>query len=377
MSQENVEIVRRGWEAWVRGDLDALLELCDPAVEWDTIHMEGWPEDAVYFGRDGVRRFLEEWLASWERFESGAEKILEAGGDRVVVICWQQGFGPGSEVPVHMNWAQICTLQRGLVCRVEAYSDRAQALEAAGLREEAMSQENVEIVRRSLDAWNRRDIAGALALADPEAEYVNPASAVEPGTRRGTTELSAVLRAQWETLTDGRWEIDRIYDRGEEVIALGRVSRRMPGSDARIEDQVLTSLEDQQRKSRARRNARLRQGRGPIGPRSREAAGVGDVAWERDSLSDGVGSRPQRHDGVGTIASRSGSCRRRGGRVQTNCRRYAGRAGSAPPPGSPPATSQADPQSCRPRAPPRGTLDAEDRPAPTAAGSRRLLDAAA
>jgi ketosteroid isomerase-like protein len=239
MSQENVEIVRRGWEAWVRGDLDALLELCDPAVEWDTTHMEGWPEDAVYFGRGGVRRFLEEWLGSWERFESGAEKILEAGGDRVVVICWQQGFGPGSEVPVHMDWAQICTLQRGLVCRVEAYSDRAQALEAAGLR--AMSQENVEIVLRSLDAWNRRDIAGALALADPEAEYVNPASAVEPGTRRGTTELTAVLRAQWETLTDGRWEIDRIYDRGEEVIALGRVSRRMPGSDARIEDQVLTS----------------------------------------------------------------------------------------------------------------------------------------
>ena len=104
-----------------------------------------------------------------------------------------------------------------------------------------MSKENEEIVRRSLDAWNRRDIAGALALADAEAEYVNPASAVEPGTRRGTSELIAVLRAQWEALTDGRWEIDRIYDRGDEVIALGRVSRRMPGSDARMEDQVLTS----------------------------------------------------------------------------------------------------------------------------------------
>ena len=101
-----------------------------------------------------------------------------------------------------------------------------------------MWRENVEIVRRSLDAWNRRDIAGALALADAEAEYVNPASAVEPGTRRGTSALTAVLRAQWEALTDG---FDRIYDRGEEVIAMGRVSRRMPGSDARIEDQVLTS----------------------------------------------------------------------------------------------------------------------------------------
>src|SRR5215212_3212468 len=104
-----------------------------------------------------------------------------------------------------------------------------------------MSQKNLEIVRRSLDAWNRRDIAAALALADAEAEYVNPASAVEPGTRRGTTELTAVLRAQWEALTDGRWEIDRIYDRGEEVIALGRISRRMPGSDARLEGHSLVS----------------------------------------------------------------------------------------------------------------------------------------
>src|SRR5215208_2295823 len=103
-----------------------------------------------------------------------------------------------------------------------------------------MSQQTVEIVRRSLDAWNRRDIAGALALVDAEAEYVNPASAVEPRTRRGTSELTAVLRAQWEALTDGRWEIDRIHDRGEEAIAVGRLSRRMPGSDTRIEDQVLT-----------------------------------------------------------------------------------------------------------------------------------------
>jgi ketosteroid isomerase-like protein len=104
-----------------------------------------------------------------------------------------------------------------------------------------MSQENVEIVRRSLDAWNRQDIEGVLAVVDADAEYVNPPSAVEPGTRRGTSELTAVMRAQWEALTDARWEIDRIYDRGDEVIALGRLSRRMPGSDARIEDSALAS----------------------------------------------------------------------------------------------------------------------------------------
>jgi ketosteroid isomerase-like protein len=104
-----------------------------------------------------------------------------------------------------------------------------------------MSEENVEIVRKALDAWNRRDIDDLIALSDPNGEYVNSPSAIEPGTRRGRDEMAAVVREQWDLLTDGRWEIDRIYDRGEEVIALGRISRRMPGSDARLEGESLVS----------------------------------------------------------------------------------------------------------------------------------------
>ena len=105
-----------------------------------------------------------------------------------------------------------------------------------------MSQENVELVRRFLDAWNRRDLETIRALSDPAVEFVNSPTAVEPGTRRGFDEGTAVLRAQWEILLDGRQEIDRVYDRGDEVIMLGRVSRRMPASEARIDDRVLTSF---------------------------------------------------------------------------------------------------------------------------------------
>jgi ketosteroid isomerase-like protein len=104
-----------------------------------------------------------------------------------------------------------------------------------------MSEENVEIVRRSIDAWNRRNMEALDALGDPEAEYVNFPTAIEPGTRRCRDEIAAVMRAQWESMTDARSEIDRIYDRGEEIIVLGRASRRMPGSDARLEDRYLIS----------------------------------------------------------------------------------------------------------------------------------------
>jgi ketosteroid isomerase-like protein len=104
-----------------------------------------------------------------------------------------------------------------------------------------MSDENVEIIRRAVDAWNRRDMEDLDALGDPEREYVNSPTAIEPGTRRGRDEVNAVTQAQWESVTDARAEIDRLYDRGEEVILLGRISRRMPGSDTRLEDRVLVS----------------------------------------------------------------------------------------------------------------------------------------
>jgi SnoaL-like domain len=106
----------------------------------------------------------------------------------------------------------------------------------------AMSQENVEIVRAAIDAGNRQDIEAVLALMGPEPEWVNSPTAIEPGVRRGRDEVAAVMRALSESLTDARWEVDRIY------IALGRLSRRMPGSDARLEDRSLMSYKIRSRK---------------------------------------------------------------------------------------------------------------------------------
>ena len=133
-----------------------------------------------------------------------------------------------------------------------------------------MSQENVEIIRRMLDAWNRQDIEVILALTDPEAEYVNAPTAVEPGTRRGHDEIVAVMRKQWESLTGAVQEIDRFHDRGDEIITVGRVSRTMPGSDARISNPLLMSW-----RFRDGRLVRLEQlGAGPDFPDALKAAGL-------------------------------------------------------------------------------------------------------
>jgi ketosteroid isomerase-like protein len=52
MSEENVEIVRASWEAWRRGDMDALFEFYDPEVEWDMTHSYV-PDMGVFHGHEG------------------------------------------------------------------------------------------------------------------------------------------------------------------------------------------------------------------------------------------------------------------------------------------------------------------------------------
>ena len=106
-----------------------------------------------------------------------------------------------------------------------------------------MSEGNVELARSLVDAWNRRDLQAILALSDPESEWVNSPTAVEPGTKRGVNEVAAVFQAQWEILLDAHQEIDRLYDRGDEIIVLTRLSRRVtPESDSRLEDRALASM---------------------------------------------------------------------------------------------------------------------------------------
>jgi ketosteroid isomerase-like protein len=106
-----------------------------------------------------------------------------------------------------------------------------------------MSKENAVLARSLVDAWNRRDLEAIVALCDQEAEWINSPTAVEPGTRRGVQEVAAVFRAQWEVLLDASQEIEQLYDRGDEIIVLTRISRRVrPESEARLEDRALSSM---------------------------------------------------------------------------------------------------------------------------------------
>jgi uncharacterized protein len=134
MSAQNVEIVRASWEAWSRGDLDALFEFYDPAVEWDMTH-SNVPDMGVFHGHEGVREFFREWRSFFAEYYAEPEQFIESG-DSVMVRVRQGGRGRSSTVSVEMPaYWQVYRLRNGRAVRVEIYRDEADALAAMGRRE--------------------------------------------------------------------------------------------------------------------------------------------------------------------------------------------------------------------------------------------------
>jgi ketosteroid isomerase-like protein len=132
MSQENVELARLGYEAVNRGDIDSLLDLCAPDVEWQD---PGAIDTSAVTGKDAVRAFFETVLEPWAELRREPEEIIDLGENRVLVLFHMTGRGKGSGIEVDARAADLLTIREGRLVRWMSYPDRTQALEAAGQRE--------------------------------------------------------------------------------------------------------------------------------------------------------------------------------------------------------------------------------------------------
>src|SRR5881392_1209154 len=97
-----------------------------------------------------------------------------------------------------------------------------------------MSQENVEIVGKAIEAWNQREADLLLSCAAPEIEWM-PAgpAAVESAVYRGRDEVARAYAAVWETWDRFQFEGSQVRDLGDSVLWLGRV--KMRGSASHVE----------------------------------------------------------------------------------------------------------------------------------------------
>jgi ketosteroid isomerase-like protein len=133
MSHQNVEVVRGIWEADRRRDVAAVHAAYAPNVEWED-HAGLWGDWGVARGPDGIRQAWRRW---YEAFEDVQIEFGEAAaaGDVVVVTYQLSARGRGSGVDVRQAITLVWTLEAGKVVKIRAYTNRHEALEAAGLRD--------------------------------------------------------------------------------------------------------------------------------------------------------------------------------------------------------------------------------------------------
>jgi ketosteroid isomerase-like protein len=137
MSQENVEVVRRVYEAAANRDSANILSLYDPEVEIDVSRTHGAVMQGLYRGteHEGLRKWSREWHEAWEQVEYEVEDLIDAG-DAVISIITVRGRGRGSGANVEFTLhAGLWTIRDGKIVRVVWFKTREDALEAAGLRE--------------------------------------------------------------------------------------------------------------------------------------------------------------------------------------------------------------------------------------------------
>jgi ketosteroid isomerase-like protein len=92
------------------------------------------PDPGTHRGLDAITKQFQTWIEAYPDLRVDPLEIL-VNGDRVLVWARWSGHGAGSEVPIEMEMAQVCTIDDGKIRRIEEYMDRAEALEAVGLTE--------------------------------------------------------------------------------------------------------------------------------------------------------------------------------------------------------------------------------------------------
>jgi ketosteroid isomerase-like protein len=120
MPQQSVEIVRR----FLCADVDEALTYADPEIVWNPI------EELPTQGHAAVRASLARWKAEWDDYEVLPEEYDDRG-DHVVVTVRLRGRGRGSGIEIDARFYDLYTLRDGKIVRMDQYTERSQALEAA------------------------------------------------------------------------------------------------------------------------------------------------------------------------------------------------------------------------------------------------------
>jgi ketosteroid isomerase-like protein len=127
---ELLALIRRGYELWNQGDVNAVSRMWSDDFEWH--NDPSWPGQTIYYGRENVVRFLEEEVADIIHLGEIDVERIETVGDELVICMWAHTRGHDSNVDIgKVPIFHVACVRDGQVVRVRAFLDEAQAMAAA------------------------------------------------------------------------------------------------------------------------------------------------------------------------------------------------------------------------------------------------------
>jgi uncharacterized protein len=134
MSQENVDLVQSAFAAFIRGDTDAVLQLCaEDIVITQPPELPG--ASPHQYGHAGVLEAFAIWPEQWDEYRTEPPRVIADPGESVIVASRSAGHGKQSGVEVEMEFTFVFTVREGKVAEWQIFVSEDQALEAAGLRD--------------------------------------------------------------------------------------------------------------------------------------------------------------------------------------------------------------------------------------------------
>ena len=134
--QASIQLVRAIIAALNRGDVDGMLARMDPGFEWRPL--EASPVARVYKGHEDVRRYVEDWLSTFEGLRIDVEDLSEVA-DRVVAVVHGHGRGRASRLQLDNSFCQVWTVGRGTAIAMEEHTSREEALARLRARQDPTS----------------------------------------------------------------------------------------------------------------------------------------------------------------------------------------------------------------------------------------------
>lgn len=133
MSKENVDLALSVYEAFAQGDINAVLGLLDPKVEWNEAENFIYADGSPYIGPTAVLEGVFKRIGNeWEGFSSSLNEVLDAG-ETIVAQGYYSGTYSKNGRHVRAQFAHLFTFRNGKIVKFQQYTDTAQFAQVVGI----------------------------------------------------------------------------------------------------------------------------------------------------------------------------------------------------------------------------------------------------